>query len=358
MTNIVVMAGGKGERFWPKSLREMPKQFHKIVSDRTMIQETFYRLYPEIHKENIYFIANNKLMQIVKDQLPEVSENSLIVEPFGKNIAAAIGLAAIYIMKNDPEGVMVILTADHVVEPNEKFIEAIHVASKVAENNYLVTFGISPDRPATEYGYIEVDGKLDDGYDLDVYKVKMFREKPDLETAKNFVEKGNFYWNSGMFAFKITVILDEIRKYVTKLYSGLMRIEKAIGTDDEEKIKLQEFEKFDDISIDYAVMERADSIACVIPKYKWDDVGSWNGLYRHKKRDKSGNIVEGNVVAIDSKDTLIMGDDDSVIAVVGLDGIIIVKNGNRILVCNKDKDQLVKKAIKVMEKDSKLNKYL
>ena len=358
MVNLLIMAGGKGERFWPKSLKSMPKQFHRIVGDKTMIQETFYRLYPEIDKNNIYFIANEKLNQIIKSQLPEIPEKNLIIEPFGRNTAAAIGLAAIYIKRSDPDGVLVVLTADHVVEPKKEFLKAIDVASKIAEKEYLVTFGITPDRPATEYGYIEVGEKLDNGYNLDVYKVKMFREKPELETAKSFVEKGNFFWNSGMFAFKLSTILREIEKHVPKLYFGLSKIEKSIGTDSENRVKFSEFEKFDDISIDYAVMEKAESIACVIPRYKWDDVGSWNGLYRHKKRDENGNISEGNVVLVNSRDTLVLGDDESVIAAVGLDDIIIVKNGDRILVCHRKADQLVKKALKLMKGNPKLEKYL
>ncbi len=358
MVNIVVMAGGKGERFWPKSLRSMPKQFHKIVSDKTMIQETFYRIYPEIDKKNIYFIANKNLSKLIKSQIPEVSDNNMIIEPFGKNTAAAIGLAATYIKRNDPNGVMVILTADHVVKPKDEFLKAIDVASKVAEKGYLVTFGITPDRPATEYGYIEVDNKLDDKYDLDVYKVRMFREKPDLETAKGFLEKGKFFWNSGMFAFKVSTILNEIERHIPKLYTGLSKIDKSIGTRNEEDIKSTEFEKFDDVSIDYAVMEKAESIACVIPGYEWDDVGSWNGLYRHKKRDENGNVIEGNTVVVDSRDTIVLGDTNSMVAAVGLDGIIVIKNEDRILVCAKDKDQLVKKAIKLMEGNPDFRKYL
>ena len=358
MVNIAIMAGGKGERFWPKSLKSMPKQFQRIVSDKTMIQGTFYRIYPKINKDNIYFIANELLTEIIKRQIPEISERNLIIEPFEKNTAAAIGLAATYIKRSDPDGVMVVLTADHVVEPEKEFIRAIDVASKVAEKGYLVTFGITPDRTATEYGYIEVDKKFNDNYGLGVYKVKTFCEKPDIETANDFIEKGNYFWNSGMFVFKVSVILKEIERHAPKLFSGLLEIEKSIGTDREKETKIKEFEKFDNISVDYAVMEKAELIACVKPEYKWDDVGSWNGLYRHKKKDNNGNISEGQVVIVDSKDTIVLGDDNSVVAAVGLDGIIIVKNGDRILVCNKDKDQLVKSALKVMKKSSNFEKYL
>ncbi len=358
MVNIVVMAGGKGQRFWPKSTLEMPKQFQKIVTDRTMLQETFYRIYPDIDKKNIFFIANPKLSKIIKDQLPEIDDNNLIIEPFGKNTAAAIGLASVYISLSDPEGVIIVLTADHVVYPKEEFLKGIDVAADVADKGYLVTFGIKPDRPATEYGYIEVGDRLSDDYMLDVFKVKIFREKPDIETAKRFIESGNFFWNSGMFAFKVSTILDEIKRYVPGLYKGLMRIRDSVGNRDEERVKIEEFEKFDDISIDYAVMEKADRIACVIPKYIWDDVGSWNSLYRHKKSDESGNIIEGNSVVLDSRDTIVLGDEESVIVAIGLKDIIVVKNENRILICHKDKDQKVKDALKIMKENENLKKYL
>ena len=358
MVNIVVMAGGKGQRFWPRSTIEMPKQFHKIVSERTMLQETFYRIYPEISKDRIYFVANEKLSQIIKNQLPEIDSSNLIIEPMGKNTAAAIGLSAVYISRNDPEGVMVVLTADHVVYPKEDFLKGVEVASKVADEGYLVTFGIQPDRPATEYGYIEVQDRIEGDYSLEVYRVKMFREKPDLNTARVFLEKGNFFWNSGMFAFKVATILGEIGKHVPELYRGLMKIRDAIGTPEEERVKASEFEKFEDISIDYAVMEKAENIACVKPTYIWDDVGSWSALYRHRKRDDNGNILEGNAVIVESEDTIVLGDDRSVIAAIGLKDIIIVKNENRILVCHKSMDQKVKDALKIMKGNENLMKYL
>jgi mannose-1-phosphate guanylyltransferase len=352
------MAGGQGQRFWPKSIKRMPKQFHKIVSDKTMIQETFNRVYPDIPLDNIFVVAGEKLMAVASEQLPLLKKHNLITEPVGKNTAPAIGLAAVYIYKRDPDAVIAVLTADHVVEPRGQFLKALDTAVSVAEKGYIVTFGITPDRPATEYGYIEIGEEIGQSYELDVFSVKMFREKPTIEVALEFVRRGAFLWNSGLFAFKAQVILEAMKEHMTPLYSALMKIYDSIGTEDEKTVKITQFEKIESESIDYGIMEKAADIACVRPDFLWDDVGSWGAVSRHVPGDKEGNIVQGNVVSVDSKNNIVLGEENSIISVVGVKDLIVVKDGDKVLVCHRSQDQNIKEALRSMTGNKKYMHYL
>lgn len=355
---IAIIAGGRGERFWPKSTRDTPKQFHKIVTRRTMIQETFYRVFPGIKKENIFIVACPHLKEIILDQLPEIDEGNLIIEPEGKNTAPAIGLAAAWVSRKDPHAVLGILSADHVVSPREEFLKALRNAEEVAREGYIVTFGIEPERPATEYGYIETDGKLADHYDFDVYKVKMFREKPSIEKARRFMTIGNFLWNSGMFIFDVAYFFDAMKQYMPVLYSSLMRIRDSMGSDSESQVKEDEYARFESISIDYGLMEKLKNIACVKPRFLWDDVGSWNALSRHKEKDKQGNVIQGNAVLVESENNIIIAEDGTIVALIGIKDTIVVKEKDRLLVCHTTMDQYVKDALKKLSRENKNQKYL
>ena len=358
MFDIVIIAGGRGQRFWPKSTETMPKQFHKIVSEKTMIQETLYRVYPEIELENIFIVAGDGLIPVIVDQLPLIQKQNLIAEPVGKNTAPAIGLAAVYLYKRDPGAVMTVLTADHVVEPREDFLKALRAAARAAEMGHLVTFGIKPDRPATEYGYIEIGDRIQGDFKLDVYSVKMFREKPTCELARKYVESGTFLWNSGLFAFRVKVILDAMKRYMPSLYTGLMKIYESIGTAHERSVKIDEFEKFENISIDYGVMEKAGNIVCVKPEFLWDDVGSWGALSRHREKDPKGNIVQGNTVMVNSNNNIVLGEENSIISLIGIDNVIVVKEKDKVLICHRSQDQKIKDALKVMSENKKFRKYI
>ena len=357
MYKIVIMAGGKGERFWPKSVMKKPKQFHKIVTDNTMIQETFLRIHPEVNKENIFVVAGPGLGALILEQLPQIQKRNLIIEPEGKNTAPAIGLAAVYLLHQSPDAVMVVLTADHVIEPKREFLKAINTAVNVAEKGYLVTFGITPTRPATEYGYIEIGHMLNVDFGLDVHKVKMFREKPSYEKANKYIEEGTFLWNSGLFAFKASEILRAIEKHMNTLYSALMNIYHSLGTENEGNVKKHEFGKIKNVSIDYGIMEKADNIACVRPKFLWDDVGSWCAIARHRAANPEGNVVEGNAIFVDSRDNIVLGDTDSLISLIGISNSIVVKEGNKILISSRAKDQKVKDVLKILAQDKKYFKF-
>jgi len=355
---IVIIAGGKGERFWPKSVKAMPKQFHRIVTERTMIQETFHRIYPEVDRDRIFVAAGAHLRDIILEQLPELDERNLIVEPVGKNTAPAIGLSAAVIGNLDAEAVIAVLSADHVVETKEGFLAALQDAERAAERGYIVTFGIEPTRPATEFGYIEVGNALSGDFKHEVYAVRRFREKPSLKRAREYIEAGTFFWNSGMFIFRVTALLDAMAEHMPSLYSGLMRIQESLDTGREERVKREEFDGFESVSIDYGIMEKSDRIACLKPRFVWDDVGSWSALERHRKGDENGNMHEGNIITVDSADSIVFGDSDSIIALVGMRNVIVVKEGKRILVCRKGSDQKVKEALKRIAENEANVKYL
>jgi len=355
---IVIMAGGRGERFWPKSTRMRPKQFHKIASDRTMVQETFYRVYPEYGREEIKFVLGKQLVPLLLRQLPEIEEDNLILEPVGRNTAPAIGLAAARIEMIDSGAVMVVLSADHLVTPKEDFLKAVDAAVGVAETGRLVTFGITPGRPATEYGYIEVKETYETSGGLPVYEVVQFTEKPDESTARRFIESGRYFWNSGMFAFKTSEILASIERYMPQLYASLVRIQDASGTKEEEDVTRREFGGMESVSIDYGIMEKSGSIACITPEFMWDDVGSWGSLDRYRQHDAMENVVEGDVMLVDSRGNIVLGEEGSVITLIGVEDLVVVKEENRILVCHKDHDQKIKEALKLLSADGNRVKYL
>jgi mannose-1-phosphate guanylyltransferase len=355
---IVIIAGGKGERFWPRSTRAMPKQFHRIVTERTMIQETLHRVFPEIPRERIFIAVGAHLKETVLQQLPEIDETNLIIEPVGRNTAPAIGLAAAVIGSRDPEAVVAVLSADHVVETRQAFLEALHDGAQVADGGYIVTFGITPTRPATEFGYVEVGEKLSIDVNHDIFRVKQFREKPSLEQAREYAAAGTYLWNSGMFIFKAATLLDEMRMFMPDLYRGLLRIRDNLNSDNVEEVKASVFANLESISIDYGVMEKSERIACLEPRFTWDDVGSWGALDRHRKGDEQDNITEGNVVTVDSTNNIVLGDDSSLVSMVGMRDTIVVKAGERILICRKDADQRIKEAIKRIAENDENAKYL
>jgi mannose-1-phosphate guanylyltransferase len=355
---IVIMAGGKGERFWPRSTRSKPKQFHRIASSRTMIQETFYRVFPEHDKEKIFFVLGTHLTQSLLDDLPVIDRRNLIVEPVGRNTAPAIGLAAVHVDSLDHEATMVVLTADHLVRPRDEFLRAVRAAGEVAATGRLVTFGIKPVRPATEYGYIEIGGKREESSGLAVYDVKQFTEKPEEKKARLFVESGRYLWNSGMFAFRVREILGAIQQHMPGLYGSLMRIQESLGSGNEARVTEEEFGTLKSVSIDYGVMEKSSRIACIEPDFLWDDIGSWSALERYREKDEQGNVSEGDVVLFDSRDNIVLGDDRAVISLVGVNNLIVVKEKNRVLVCHRDHDQQIKEALKLMAGDDTLSGYL
>lgn len=338
----VVMAGGVGSRFWPRSRKAMPKQLLKIIDNQTMIQATVSRLKPLIKDENIFIITNKIQAEEVRQQLNHIPEKNIIVEPFGRNTAACIGLASIIIKSIDPDAVTVVLPADHIIKEEEIFISTLRNAAKFAyESDGLVTIGINPTRPETGYGYIQIDEKK---VSDNIYKVLTFAEKPNYATALRFLESGDFLWNSGMFIWKVETILSEIKNLMPDLFEGLEDISKHIGKPTYQEVLVRNYGMMKKISIDYGIMEKSSRVYLTKGFFLWSDVGSWEEVYQLSEKDNNGNTAVGMVYLDDVIDSYIYSP-DKVTAVIGVDNLLIINHENTLLVCRRDKAQDVKKVV-------------
>lgn len=346
MISVVIMAGGKGERFWPKSRINLPKQFLVLTNDgKSMIQHTVERVKGLVDLENIYVVTNSIYKELVKMNIPDLPEDNIIIEPVARNTAPCIGLAAIHIAKKNSDSKMVVLPADHLVKFDELFIDTVKIACKVAEEGEnIATIGITPNYPETGYGYINFKKGNKLSNIANVYEVIKFVEKPKLELAKEYLASGQFLWNSGMFVWKASTILKKIEEYLPNIFSKLKIISQNIGTDNYQNTLEKEFSLMNSESIDYGIMEKSKDIYVIPGNFGWDDVGSWLSLERINKSNSEGNIVSGNVITIKTKNTIIQGN-EKLIATVGLENIIIVDTDDALLICNKDNSQDVKDII-------------
>ncbi len=338
MLNAVIIAGGHGERFWPRSRFHKPKQLQAITGLETMLQMTVKRMQPLISLEQIYIVTDQKLEREVKRQLPGLPERNVIVEPVGRNTAAAVGLSAVQIGRLDDDATLAVLPADHLIFDEKEFLACLSIGVKVArEKNRLVVFGIKPDHPETGYGYIKAGGEISEK----VYEVEAFVEKPDEETAKKFLASGRYYWNSGMFVWKYSVIMAAIEKYMPDLFAGLQKIRTASKKD----VITEVYERMEDVSIDYGVMEKAENRIMVMGDFRWDDIGSWLAMERIWQKDGKGNVSQGKFVGIDTHNSIIIGD-KALIATIGISNMIVVTTDDAILICPKEKAQEVKKMVR------------
>ncbi len=347
----LIMAGGRGERFWPKSRKNLPKQFLSLTNDgKTMIQLTVERIRPLVDLEDIYIATNKDYKELVMEQLPGLPESNILCEPIGRNTAPCIGLGAAHIAYKYPDALMIVLPSDHLIKNNEIFIETLSAACDCAsQDTNLVTIGITPNYPETGYGYIKMDASIVNGK---TFGVERFVEKPHLELAKEYLASGDYLWNSGMFIWKTSSILANIQKFLPETYDGLMTIKDAIGTTDEDAVLNQIFPKFTSESIDFGIMEKADSIYIIPGNFGWDDVGSWLAISRVRGTDANENTTCGNVITIDSKNCIIEAD-KKLIAAVGLDNIVIVDTADATLICNKEATNDIKKILEVLRKENK-----
>ena len=337
----VIMAGGRGERFWPKSRNNCPKQFLSLTADKeTMIQKTVKRLDKIVEPEDVFVVTNAAYREIVETQLPQIPKENILSEPCARNTAPCIAYAAAVIKKKYDDAVMLVLPSDHLIGYVNIYHRALRKAIAAAEEGQnLVTIGITPTYPETGYGYINFGEEKGDAFE-----VERFVEKPDLATAKKYLASGNYLWNSGMFVWKVSSIMANIQKFMPAVYDGASRIGESFGTDDFEEVLIREFEAFPSESIDFGIMEKAENIYTIPGSFGWDDVGSWLAMERINETDDDKNYIEGDVIAVDSKRTTICGG-KRLIAAVGTRDLIIVDTDDVLLVCSKNSTQDVKKVI-------------
>ncbi|MCX6640801.1 MAG: mannose-1-phosphate guanylyltransferase [bacterium] len=354
MNHAVIMAGGVGSRFWPRSRKKKPKQVLNIFGSNTLLQETCQRLFTLIPPAQFLIVTTKGLAEDVRQQLPELSSDSILVEPVGRNTAPCIGLAALKLYEQDPDGIMVVLPADHLISDRDRFLACLQTAIDTARSeDALVTIGITPTQPETGYGYIQFDraGQKPSG----AYAVKTFAEKPNLDTARRFLESGDFLWNSGIFIWSIRRILNEIEASLPELNAALIEIKKLGGPDAHTQFE-QIYSGLRPISIDYGVMERAENVAVVKGDFSWSDVGNWAEVYRLSTKDEQGNVNLNGHVLIDTRNCLI-DSTDRLIATVGVHDLLIINTSDALLICHRDQAQEVKRVVEYMERHQ-MEKYL
>ena len=335
------MAGGRGERFWPKSRKNLPKQFLSLTDDgKTMIQLTVERILPLVKLKDIFIATNKAYRELVLEQIPGLPEENILCEPIGRNTAPCIGLGAIHIAQKYDDSIMFVLPSDHLIKFTNMFLKTLETGADVAENNTnLVTIGITPDYPETGYGYIKFDPRRTEGQ---AYAVERFVEKPSLEAAKEYLSTEEYLWNSGMFIWKVSSILKNMQKLMPDTYESLIKIKEAIGTPQQDFILEKEFHNMQSQSIDYGIMEKADNIYILPGTFGWDDVGSWLAVERIKKTNEFGNAVAGNIITVNTHNCIIQGD-KKLIAIVGMEDTIVVDTKDATLICAKDSAGDIKK---------------
>jgi len=347
----VIMAGGVGKRFWPQSRRATPKQLLSIAGDESMLRMTVDRLKQVTGADHILIITNSDQETGIRAEIPELPAENILIEPEGKNTAPAIGLAAILVQNRDPDAVIGVFPADHYIEDEANFTRYLKQGISTAQNmNGLVTFGIIPTRPATGYGYIQYHERPNP--DEPVFAVKAFAEKPDAATAKLFLESGDFLWNSGMFVWRVDVILQSFREFLPEIWDSLKNIKEAIGEPVWDSVLTVEWATLRSISIDYGVMEKARNVFVVKVDYVWNDVGSWDAVHEMQAKDENGNVSKGDVLFHNSNNNLVLASGKTV-AMVGIDDLVVIDTKDALLIIPRGDTERVKELVDSFEKDKR-----
>ena len=348
MLCALIMAGGKGTRFWPLSTEEKPKQFLNLIGEETMIQMTVNRIKPIIPIERVFVCTGEMYVNLVKEQLPELPEQNIIIEPEGRNTAPCIALSAFVIKKYYKDANMIVLPSDHLISDEDEFRNVIKNADEFVRENKeaIITLGMEPTRAETGYGYIRYGKDEKEINNHKVIKVDAFVEKPNKEKAEAYIKEGNYLWNGGMFLWSADNILNQIEKYSNDTYKALKDIE-IVDNEEIQELINNNYHKTEAISIDYAVMEKSDSIYVVPSRFGWDDVGSWEALDRYREKDDKGNVLVGSAKVVDSHESLVISSSHDIV-VEGLRDIYVIENDGKILVGHKSNVANVKELKKII----------
>ncbi len=343
----VIMAGGVGSRFWPLSKKQNPKQFLDILgTGKTLIQLTFERFASICPVENFFIVTNAKYKKLVLQQLPKIKEDQVLLEPLRRNTAPCIAYANFKIQKRNPDASIIVTPADHLILNETKFLKVLAEGIQfVEEGNQLLTLGIEPSRPETGYGYIQVSNKAISNYS-DIYPVKTFTEKPHLDLAKVFYESGEFYWNSGIFIWKLKDIQKAFELYLPDVKTLFEEGIDILDTADEQEFIDKIYPECQNISIDYGILEKSENVFVYCSEYGWSDLGTWGSLYEHSSKDNNENAVQGeNVMMYESKDCLVNVPDDKLVVVQGLKDYIVVETDKTLLICRKRDEQELRRIV-------------
>ncbi len=359
MLHAMIMAGGGGTRFWPRSRKQRPKQFLALGSDRTLLQLALDRVEAMIPPERTWVITGAGYCAETAVQLPSLAEDHIVGEPCGRDTAPCIGLGAALIARQDPDAVMLVTPADHVIEPVQEFRRAVLVAEHMAEEHptALITFGIPPTFPATGYGYIQRGQEVASRQGIAVNQVLKFEEKPRADRAEQFFVSGQYYWNSGIFVWKAATILEALRQFRPALHAAVLRIADAWRTPERADVLDREYQAIEPRSIDYAVMEDATDVLVIQAPYRWDDVGSWLALERMHPQDADHNTVLANHCGLRTDHCVIVGEKSHLIATAGVSNLLIIQDGDVTLVADRREEGNIKQLVDLL-KTKGMEKYL
>ena len=344
-SHLVIMAGGIGSRFWPMSTPERPKQFVDVLgTGRTFIQMTVDRFKGILPPENVWVVTSQAYKDIVAEQLPEVPQGNILLEPCRRNTAPCIAYAAWRIKSIDPKATIVVSPSDHLVLDTPEFQRVVKSAMDFAStSDAIVTLGMKPTRPETGYGYIQTDMSCPSARNKEIYRVDAFREKPDLATAEKYIRKPNMLWNAGIFIWNVSTIVNALRVYAPEINEVFENLLPLYGTDKEQDAINENFPKCESISVDYAILEKSEEIYCFPASFGWSDLGTWGSLCENVSRDNNGNAVIGdNVQTYETRDCVIHCSEERRVVVQGLDGYIVAEKDNTLLICKLSEEQRIK----------------
>lgn len=356
----IILAGGRGERFWPLSTRKNPKQLLKLTSDKVMLEETVERLEGLVPVDKIVVVAGADIESQILQNSPRLRKENLLLEPQGKNTCLALAWAAIHVQKKDPDGVMVVLSSDHMIEPKEQLARLLEAAAGyAAREDKLITIGIIPSRPETGYGYIEMGPKITEINGIKFYDVLRFKEKPERPKAQEYYLDRKHLWNSGMFVWHVNTFLKALEKYMPDMYSCLQTYKNSMDSGNNGEPLRCLYRDCENISVDFAILEKAENVVCVKGDLKWDDVGSWLALERIHSTKTDGNVVLGKALLEASyENTIVNKSDDEIIVGFGVSDLVVVKADRVIMVAHKTRVNDIKELLSKLEKDEKYSQYL